>query len=466
MKVGMWAVGILVLSLFGVVLVNLFGNITVTDQLNYTTMKNTVEAAMYDSLDTAHFSAGFCLCTNLQKKDGKYNFTDNNQYELFDITYDENRKPVCNSTTKATKYSSCEQIYGEYRIKPHVFAESLIRRFAEMVNNSKDYSIVIQDIIEYPPKVSIRVTSKDTEFSPTEEHTSDNEYYIVNQMDAILETKSGTVEKFSITVPDPTPSPTPVPPNVTPTPKISLTIRPVDETVPYNGTNQSSYVHRCDIISGNIPPGHILSCQTTASGQDAGTYPKTTVSYTITSGGQNVTSNFDINVEPGKFIITPINPEVICKNPSYILHQKSTNRNRIYVQQDIVMSWVGDRIVNNMQSVPRVYTVTVYGNSKNFKCRDYRGHGTCVEGATETSLSVPCMISNSPCKWVYDEDKLEVRTNERCYNRGEKPECTKGSYSSRFTDGAIGGPWPEPGCNSEGYRTYPICYCTEQKKTN
>ena len=43
--------------------INLFGNITVTNQFNYTTMKNAVQAAMYDSLDLAYYRAGFCVCT-------------------------------------------------------------------------------------------------------------------------------------------------------------------------------------------------------------------------------------------------------------------------------------------------------------------------------------------------------------------------------------------------------------------
>ena len=57
-----------------------------------------------------------------------------------------------------------------------------------MVNNNKDYEIVIQDIIEYPPKVSLKVSSKDTEFSPTEKNNNE-EYFIVNQMDSIIEVK-------------------------------------------------------------------------------------------------------------------------------------------------------------------------------------------------------------------------------------------------------------------------------------
>ena len=182
LKVAIWALGIFVFSLFGLVMINLFGNITVTNQLNYTTMKNAVEASMYDSLDIAYYRTGFCLCTNENKSNGKWVFTDDTQYDLVDITYDSLGKEKCVSSKK-----SCEILHAEHRINKKAFSESLIRRFAEMVNNNKDYEIIIQDIIEYPPKVSVKINSKDKEFSPTDK--SGDEYTIVNQIDAIVEVK-------------------------------------------------------------------------------------------------------------------------------------------------------------------------------------------------------------------------------------------------------------------------------------
>ena len=182
LKVAFWALGILVLSLLSLVIINLFGNITVTDQLNYTTMKNAVEASMYDALDLAHYRAGFCLCTNLNKVSNKWVFNSDEDYDLVDITYKDGVE-TCVSEKK-----NCEMLYGEYRINKKVFSESLIRRFAEMINNDKKYTIVIQDVIEYPPKVSVRIDSEDDEFSPTEKNSEG--YTIVNQMDAIIEIKS------------------------------------------------------------------------------------------------------------------------------------------------------------------------------------------------------------------------------------------------------------------------------------
>ena len=64
----MWAVFIFVLGIFGIFLINLFGNITTTNQQDYTLIKNAVEAAMFDSVDMGSYRAGFYLCPNEGKK--------------------------------------------------------------------------------------------------------------------------------------------------------------------------------------------------------------------------------------------------------------------------------------------------------------------------------------------------------------------------------------------------------------
>ncbi len=186
----MWALGIFALSIFGLVLINTFGNITVTNQLNYTTMKNAVEAAMYDSLDVAHYRSGFCLCTDQSKTtdSGKtrWVFEDSSQYEITEIVADSDplKGDKC-ASPKKVEYNKCEMVEGEYKINPSVFSESLTRRFVEMVNNNKNYEITIQDIIEFPPKVSIRVDSEDGNVF------GDDGYTISNQVDALLEVEIG-----------------------------------------------------------------------------------------------------------------------------------------------------------------------------------------------------------------------------------------------------------------------------------
>lgn len=176
----MWGVGLCVIGLLGLVLINLFGNITVTNQFNYTTMKNAVQAAMLDSLDIAHYRAGFCLC----RKDGgtidsgKVVFNTQNEYEFRDIVDDGCGEDLTNS---------CRALYGEYRLDKDKFLTMFENRFSPLITNNKEYEFVVKEIIEYPPKVSVKVISKDEEFSPTDKDSGG--YNITNQIDAIIEAK-------------------------------------------------------------------------------------------------------------------------------------------------------------------------------------------------------------------------------------------------------------------------------------
>ena len=468
MKVGMWAVGLLVLSLFGVVLVNLFGNITVTDQLNYTTMKNTVEAAMYDSLDIAHYRTGFCLCTNTTKTADKWVFNDDSQYELIDITYDENGNDVC----KSSKYKTCEAMYGEYRIKPKVFSESLIRRFAEMVNNSKDYNVVIQDIIEYPPKVSVRVTSKDREYSPTEDDS--NGYTIVNQMDAIIEMYPGNTPNETVT------------PTTVPALKTDLVIKPVDEATDYKdeyvirvseentrktGVVQNPEKQECEVVSGTLKSGHTIVCNNvtdhtvTKDGKevvgaiDAGTYNKLIKSYKIMSGDTDVTGEYNIKTENGKFIINKISLEIVCRHPQIV-----KNRSGLPIKQSTIFSYQGDNIKDksHLRSAIGTYYVTVSGDSKNYICRSNYNErmyfGTCTKNGNNNVLTVQCSILSTPCRWTYYKDKI-LELDEYC-ETPTPPSCSQGDGAYLFTDGATGGPVPVNGCSNNHKVTVPICYCS------
>lgn len=179
----MWAVFIFVLGIFGIFLINLFGNITTTNQQDYTLIKNAVEAAMFDSVDMGSYRAGFYLCPNEGKKSGTYKFDSKNDYEI-----------VLNSTRLSNEQiknyqDKCYLIKGKKKINKEVFIESFMRRFANNINNNKSYKVTIQDVIEYPPKVSVRI---DTYNTYGEKEAETREYYegdfgIQNQIDAILE---------------------------------------------------------------------------------------------------------------------------------------------------------------------------------------------------------------------------------------------------------------------------------------
>lgn len=80
------------------------------------------------------------------------------------------------------KYSSTN---GEIiRIDREIFVESFIKRFAQNASLSNTYLVEIFDVNEYPPKVSIRIKSKETGIITNQKF----DFNITNKIDAILET--------------------------------------------------------------------------------------------------------------------------------------------------------------------------------------------------------------------------------------------------------------------------------------
>lgn len=128
MKDSIWAYFIIMFGIISIVFIFFIQRTTVTDQHNYTLLRETTEAAMYDSIDVSAY-----------KRDKKI------------------------------------------KINQQKFIENFLRRFAENASLSRTYQIDIYDINEEPPKVSIKVSS-------TENGTSDVlEFDLVNKVDAILE---------------------------------------------------------------------------------------------------------------------------------------------------------------------------------------------------------------------------------------------------------------------------------------
>lgn len=132
MKESMWGYAIITLGILAVGIIWFFANTTRTDQHNYNLLKETTEAAMFDAVDLAAY-----------RKD------------------------------------------GTIRMIEEKFVENFIRRFAENADLSNTYVIEIYDVNEIPPKVSLKVSST-KETNATGEII---EFDIVNNIDAILETK-------------------------------------------------------------------------------------------------------------------------------------------------------------------------------------------------------------------------------------------------------------------------------------
>lgn len=72
------------------------------------------------------------------------------------------------------------------RINREAFIESFIRRFSQNASLTNTYVVEFYDINEYPPKVSIRLKTKEGGVIMNEEFNFD----VTNQIDAILELSS------------------------------------------------------------------------------------------------------------------------------------------------------------------------------------------------------------------------------------------------------------------------------------
>ncbi|MCI5984451.1 MAG: DUF5411 family protein [Firmicutes bacterium] len=132
MKETMWAWFVVVVGIVCLGAVFFFQRIVNTSEHNYYMLKEVAEASMWDAIDLGHYR-----------------------------TSD-----------------------GEIKIIREKFVESFIRRFAESANLSRNYLIQIYDVNEIPPKVSIKVSSKETGVVNSEEYNFD----IINKLDAIFET--------------------------------------------------------------------------------------------------------------------------------------------------------------------------------------------------------------------------------------------------------------------------------------
>ncbi len=132
MKETMWAWFVVVVGIVCLTAVFFFQRIVNTSEHNYYMLKEVTEASMWDAIDLGHYR-----------------------------TSD-----------------------GEIKIIREKFVESFIRRFAESANLSRTYKIQIYDVNEVPPKVSVKVSSRETGVVNNEEYNFD----IVNKLDAIFET--------------------------------------------------------------------------------------------------------------------------------------------------------------------------------------------------------------------------------------------------------------------------------------
>ncbi len=135
MKESFWAMMVVGLGIVSILFIYYFQSVTNTSEHNYELVKESTEAAMFDSLDLAAYRQDRTI-----------------------------------------------------RIDREKFVDSFLRRFSENASLSNEYDIKIYDVNQKPPKVSIKVTSRgsDIAFSITGERVNS---YITTQIDGILEAK-------------------------------------------------------------------------------------------------------------------------------------------------------------------------------------------------------------------------------------------------------------------------------------
>ena len=134
MKWAFASVATIVLGIFGLFIILLFSELTVSNEQDYYSLKEAAEASMIESIDIAYY-----------------------------------------------------RLTGDVKIVKEKFVENFTRRFTETSTFGQgNYQIDFYQISETPPKVSIRIIDKTTNYS-IYSYNSEN-YDILNEITAILDT--------------------------------------------------------------------------------------------------------------------------------------------------------------------------------------------------------------------------------------------------------------------------------------
>jgi len=129
MKEAFWGILIVMLGLLGIVIVNIFQNVTVGNDRTYYQLKESAEAAAYDALDLSYY-----------------------------------------------------RLNGDIRMIEDKFVENFTRRFAQNIGSNGNFNITVQEITGNPPRISIKVSTGITSLQG-------DDFGIVNRTDGIIESK-------------------------------------------------------------------------------------------------------------------------------------------------------------------------------------------------------------------------------------------------------------------------------------
>lgn len=138
MKWSFASVGLIMIGLFGIIIIMLFNEITVSNEQDYYTLKDAAEAAMIESIDVTYY-----------------------------------------------------RLTGEIKMVQEKFVENFTRRFTETSTFGQgNYEIVFYQISETPPKVSLRIVDSTNSYNIYNTFSVDvdaTQLDIVNELSAILD---------------------------------------------------------------------------------------------------------------------------------------------------------------------------------------------------------------------------------------------------------------------------------------
>lgn len=138
MKWSFASVGLIMIGLFGILIIMLFNEITVSNEQDYYTLKDATEAAMIEAVDVAYY-----------------------------------------------------RLTGEIKINKEKFVENFTRRFVETSTFGQgNYNIEFYQIIEYPAKVSLRIVDATNSYNIYNTYSVDldaTQINVVNELSAILD---------------------------------------------------------------------------------------------------------------------------------------------------------------------------------------------------------------------------------------------------------------------------------------
>ena len=138
MKWSFASVGVILIGLFGIVIILMFNEITVSNEQDYYTLKEATEAAMVEAVDVAYY-----------------------------------------------------RLTGEIKISQEKFVENFTRRFTETSTFGQgNYDIIFNQISETPPKVSLQIIDSTNSYNIYNSFSVEvdaTQVNIANKISAILD---------------------------------------------------------------------------------------------------------------------------------------------------------------------------------------------------------------------------------------------------------------------------------------